>query len=233
MNLLKIVQTLASEVGATPQNTTLNATGEWLRLTNWCIQSWVEIQEELPEAEWMRNPVVFNTIANQGEYAPASTVFSTPAGTGLANFGMWRKKSFRIYLTSAGVGTEWLLGYKDYSPFRDFYLLSSRKLTYARPTEITISPTKSLILGLAPNDIYTVSGEYYIDPQVLALDADIPTAAFPTRYHYAIVYRAMMKYGAFESASEVYSRGKEELRTMMNKIRMNQLPVMQRGASLI
>lgn len=233
MNLLKIVQTLASETGATPGTTVAGATGEWLRLVNWCIQSWIEIQEELPEAEWMRNAVVFDTIANQGEYAPGTTTFSTPAVVGLTNFGIWRQKSFRVYLKSAGVGTEWLLGYKDYSPFRDFYLLSSRKLTYARPTEITISPSKSLILGLAPNDIYTVSGEYYIDPQVLSADADIPTAAFPSRYHYAIVYKAMMKYGAFESAAEVYGRGQAEYKSMMNKIRMNQLPKMQRGASMI
>jgi hypothetical protein len=233
MNLLQLATELAEETGTNAGLTVTGATGEWKRLINWCRRAWIDIQREFPEAEWMRNNVVFDTVANQGEYPHSTTVFSTPATTGLADFGHWRQKSFRIYLKSAGVGTEWLLGYKDYSAFRDFYLLSSRKLTYARPTEITISPSKSLILGLAPNDIYTVSGEYYTIPQQLLLDADAPSVKFPEDFHYAIVYRAMMKYGAYESASEVYGQGERELKSMMNKIRIDQLPKMQRGASLI
>jgi len=233
MNLLLLAQTLAEETGATPGLTVTNATGEWKRLINWCSRAWIDIQREFPEAEWMRNNVAFDTIANQGEYPYSTTIFSTPATTGLADFGKWRQKSFRLYLKSAGVGTEWLLGYKDYNAFRDFYLLSSRKLTAARPCEITISPSKSLMLGLMPNDVYTVSGEYYTIPQNLILDADAPSVKFPEDLHYAIVYRAMMKYGAFESATEVYSEGENELNRMLNKIRMDQLPKMTRGGALI
>lgn len=233
MNLLQLATALAEETGTTAGSTVVGATGEWKRLINWCSRAWIDIQRELPEAEWMRNDVVFDTIANQGEYPHATTVFTSPATTGLSGFGKWRQNSFRLYLKSAGVGTEWLLGYKDYSAFRDFYLLSSRKLTAARPCEITISPSKSLILGLKPNDIYTVSGEYYIIPQQLLLDADAPSAKFPEDFHYAIVYRAMMKYGTFESASEVYGAGEKELNRMMNKIRIDQLPKMQRGGALI
>jgi hypothetical protein len=191
MNYLSLVQQLCTETGATAGTTVVNPTGEWARLCGWIKQSWIEIQESNLEYDWMRKPFSFNTIANQGEYAPGNAPLS------LTDFGQWRDKSFRIYLTSAGVGTEWLLGYKDYNQFRDYYLLSSRKITYARPSEIAISPSKSLLLGLAPNDIYTVSGEYYIDPQVLALDTDVPTATFPSRFNMAIVYRAMIKYGAF------------------------------------
>lgn len=227
MNFLALAQALCVETGATAGTTVVNPTGEWARHCGWIAQSWRELQLENFEYEWMRKSFSFNTTANVGEYKASDPALS------LTDFGHWREKSFRIYLTSAGVGTEWLLGYKNYARFRDFYLLSSRKLTYARPTEITISPSKSLILGLAPNDIYTVSGEYYILPQALTADADTPTASFPEHFHYAIIYRAMMKYGTNMSAPEVYGAGKDQLKTMWNQVRRNQLPEMARGRSMI
>ena len=222
---IQLCTKLRTECGVSGTNTsavTPTPTGEWARMVGWIIDSWVEIQEEQPDWEWMRKDVVFNTVAQQSTYIPTQA--------NVTDLGSWKERSFRAYLTSAGIGSEQLLGFKDYRVFRDYYLLSTRKTTYARPTEITVAPNKSLILGLIPNDVYTVSGEYYKTPVILAADADIPD--MPVRFHNAIVYKAMMKYGAFEAASEVYDRGEKELKTMLNKLRMDQLPKMRRGGAV-
>ena len=225
MNLLSLSQRLRSECGVSGTSTSVvNATGEWSRLVNWVITAWEDIQTDYPEWEWMRKSVSFQTTANKGEYSPTTDLL-------LTDFGSWRENSFRMYLTSAGVGSEMLLGFKEYNEFRDYYLLASRKTTYSRPTEITVSPSKTLILGLAPDSIYTVSGEYFKNPVTLALDADVPD--LPSRFHMAIVYKAMMSYGAYEAASDVYQRGEAQYKQMINKIRYDQLPMIVRGSALV
>lgn len=220
---LQLVTDLRTECGVSGTNTTVvNATGEWGRLCKWIRDAWVEIQEAETQWEWMRKSTSFNTTVNQGEY--------TAVQAGVTNFGVWKERSFRLYLASAGVGTEQKIGYKDYGIFRDYYLLASRKTTYSRPIEITVSPSKTLILGLAPNDIYTVSGEYYQAPIVLAADTDTPD--MPAKFHNAIVHKAKMKYGTFEAAPEVYNAGKDDLAPFMTRIRREQLPQMRRGGPL-
>ena len=227
---LQLCQRLRSESGTSGTNTSVptsisGAAGEWGRLCDWVSQAWSEIQEEHENWEWMRKNVTFNTVAQQSEYTPTGTEIA------LTDFGSWRKNSFRAYLTSAGVGSEQRLGYKGYEAFRDYYMLSSRRITYARPTEITVAPNKSLMLGLAPDADYTVSGEYFKTPQILSADADTPE--MPARFHMLIVYRAMMSYGAYNAANEVYQRGEAEYKKMLNKLRMDQLPGITRGGSLI
>lgn len=215
MNYLQLVTKLRTECGASGTSTTVvNATGEWARLCGWIADAWLEIQEKREDWEWMRADATFNTTANVNTY--------TPAAAGVTSFASWRINSFRAYLQAAGVNNEQILGYRDYRTFRDYYLLSSRKSIAARPTEITVAPNKSLILGLIPNDIYVVSGEYYSLPITLATDADIP--AMPPRFHLLPVYRAMMSYGAFESASEVYDRGEAQYKAMMHSLEVDQLP---------
>lgn len=221
---IELATRLRTECGVTGTNTTvIGAAGEWGRLCNWVAQAWIEIQEEQPDWEWMRASCTLNTVANDGEYSPSDF--------GLTDFASWRKNSFRLYLTSAGVGSQWLLPFKDYNSFRDYYLLSSRQTTYSRPSEMTIAPNQNILLGLAPDDIYTVTGEYYKTPMELTADSDTPE--MPTRFHMMIVYKAMMSYGAFESAPEVYSRGEKQYRDMLAKLRMNQMPMLTRGGSLI
>jgi len=179
----------------------------------------VDVQEYHTTWEWMKKTVTFNTVATVGSYTP------------VADLGEWDFNSFRAYLTAAGVGTEMMIPFTPYEPFYNNYLLGARKLVYSRPSEISVSPAKALLLGLAPNDIYTVSGEYYKAPVVLAADADTPE--MPARFHKLIVYRAMTMYGAFEAANEVYQRGEQEYRRMINKLELNQLAAFTRAGSMI
>ena len=48
----------------------------------------------------------------------------------------------------------------------------------------------------------------------------------------AIVYRAMMMYGAFESANEVYDRGETEFGKIMRRMADQRLPEVTFGGAL-
>lgn len=201
----------------------INQTGEFRRICSWVSQAWVEIQEHIEDWEWMRFPCSFNTVALQQTY--------TPVQVGINNFGRWRTDSFRSYLTAAGVGNEIPLQQYDYNSFRDYYLLGARKTVYSRPIAIAVAPNKSLVLGLAPNDVYTVSGEYYQTPQVLAQDTDVPN--MPSRFHMAIVHKSILKYGAFNAAYEVIQEHQQLYSAVLNKLEADQAPTITTGGSFI
>jgi hypothetical protein len=221
--LCQTVRELAGIPGDGPI-TTLNQTGELKRLCHWVSQAWVEIQNHREDWEWMRKSFSFDTVAHQSTYDAATDIL-------LTDWSHWRNNSFRSYLKSAGVGNEiWLQQY-EYNSFRDYYLMGSRKITYARPITISITPSKDLVLGLAPDQVYTVSGEYYKVPQVLSADADIPE--MPARFHMAIVHKAMVKYGKYEAAPEVVEEHMTLYNAVLNKLEADQAPQILVGCSLI
>ena len=92
---------------------------------------------------------------------------------------------------------------------------------YSRPIEFTITPDKSL--GFGPNCAtgYTVTGRYYKTPSELSATTDTP--ALPTLSH-AHRHRAMMLYGAFEAAQDLYAMGEQGFTQMMKILSNNQLP---------
>lgn len=212
---INLCKRLRREVGASGSDSTVvSASGEWLRLCEWIAQAWEDIQREEPMWEWMRATKTFNTIANQSTYAYDAAPLS------MTDFASWRNDSFRIYKDT--VEDEIFLDHMPYNWFRDTYLYGAETTTYSRPTVIAVSPSKALVLALPPDDVYTIVGEYYKTPTVLAADADEPD--MPERFHMAIVYKAMIHYGLYESAQEVIARGEREYRQIMEQLRSDQLP---------
>jgi hypothetical protein len=189
--------------------------GEYQRVINWIRQSNYEIEMEHSDFDWMRKTVQFNTVANQPSY--------TPAECAVTDLGVWKMDSFRCYETAAGVGSEIFLAPVSYDYWRNEYQYNSRRNTTSRPTAITQKPSdRSLCLGDSPDGIYTVVGEYYREPIYMTADAEIP--AMPSRYHMAIVYRAMMEYASYESAPEVYQRGELKYNEMLRRLEHDQMP---------
>lgn len=226
MNFLQLVQRLRQECGVPGDgpDTVVNQSREMKRLVDWTAQACLELEEEEASWEWMRRSVSFDTEAGKASYNPLTEL-------DILDFGHWKDYSFRIYLTSVGVGNQILLSQCDYDTFRDYYLFGTRQITQARPTVMTVAPDRSLVFGLVPNDIYTVSGEYYRTPTVLTDDTQTPE--MPSRYHMAIVYKAMIKYGLFQSAPEQITSGTEQYNKMLNKLRREQLPPVTLGMPFI
>jgi hypothetical protein len=226
MNYLEIVNRVRLDCGVSRDDlTTLsNVVDEDRRISGYVSQAWLEIQERHDDWEWMRFPFSFQTVAGQRSY--------TAAEVGITSFGKYRNRSFKIYLTSAGINTETPLPHEiNYDTFRSYWLLGARTTVYARPSVVCIDPSKNLVLALAPNDIYTVSGEYYSCPILLSADTDTP--AMPARFHMAIAYRAMKRYGMYEAATELIEEGGSQYAEIMERLEGNQLPQVMQAPGLI
>lgn len=222
MNLLELSTELREMCGISgTETTTVGAAGEWLVVVNAINRAWETIQQEQTRWLWMRGTVSFSTVANQGEYAV------TAAPLSLTDFANWDVSTFRIY--DGSVTNEQWLFFKEYRFFRDYWLFGATRTAYAKPTEFTVSPTKSLIFGAPPDDVYTVTGDYYKTPSTLSGDADEPE--MPERFHRLIVYDAMKFIGMKEGAIEHVGYSKEEGQRLRSMLEIDQLPelVVQRG----
>lgn len=223
LQLCQTARELAGIPGTGPTHVT-NQVGEMHRLCNWISQAWVEIQNQRDDWQWMRKLCSFDTVAQQQEYDITDDI-------GLTDFGHWKDDTFSIYLKAQGRGNETYLNQCEYDDFNLYYDFGTRATTYARPTTIAIGPTKNLLLGFAPDDEYTVRGEYFTSPQILAADSDVPD--LPSRFHMIIVHRALMKFGTFTAAPEVLQEQDALYRILLNKVEQDQTPRVSIGGSLI
>lgn len=217
MDRLELAQELRRECGISgSEATTVDASGEWSDVINWIDKAWLAIQNERPDWLWMRKTASFTTVAQQAEYPYASAPLS------LTDFAEWVDGTFRIYKTTIADET-WLNQWLSYDQFRDAYLYGTLRASYSQPTEIVVSPTKSLILALPPDDTsYTVSGDYRKAPAAMTGDSGVPD--MPERFHMLIVFRAMMYFGAKESAAETYDHGQKEYKILRAQLMRDQLP---------
>lgn len=222
MNYLALCQRLRSECGitGTGPTTVVGQTGELGRLVTWVNDAWRDIQTAHPEWEWLRASASFTTVASQATYALGSGAGTT--GVTAATFGAWARYTGRTYVTSVGTNSESFISFMPYEDWRNNYQFGATRAATSRPVDFTILPDRSIGLGPVPIAGYTVTLDYYTAPVDLALDADIP--AMPAQYHMAIVYKAMMAYGAYESAPEVYQRGEVEFAKLMARMTADRLP---------
>lgn len=224
MTFLQLVQRLHQESatsGIQPASV-INQVGDAKRLVDWIATAWLDIQNERPDWNFLRQPVQFTTTANKSTY--------TAADAGLLSFGNYKRDSFRCYLASAGVGSELDLNYQPWDLFRRTHLFGSLRLVVTRPYDFTIDPDKNFILGPIPDAAYVVNGEAYARPTLLANDADIP--ALPPQFHMMIVWRALTYYGYKEAAPEALTFGQNEYGRMMRELLSDQLPVVQVGGAI-
>lgn len=211
MNRLQLCQDLIVECGVSGTLlTTVGQTGEMGRIVGWIDKAWSELQTKRDDWNFMLSSnmlgagVTFQTVAGQSSYplgSGAGTVGVIPD-----NFGKWKKHTFRNYTTTVGVSNEAHLDNIAYDTWRNVYMFGAMRLIQTRPVAIAIGPDESLCLGPPPNNLYTITGDYFMAPTVMLLDTDVPTN-LPTKFHRILVYAAMMMYAGYEAASEVYQRG--------------------------
>lgn len=220
MNFLAGVQRLCRECGIGSVSTVVSQSGEARRMVDWYNTAWMDIQGKHKDWGWMRASASFVTVDGQATYAIGTG--AGEVGVAVASFGSWVKNSFKAYLTASGNSAEQILHYMEYDDWRAIYQFGLARTTTSQPTRFTITPAKAIGLGAVPPAGYTITGDYFACPTEMAADADIPS--LPAHYHMAIVYRAMMMYGAFEAAQEVYQRGELEFNKLMRRIKNDRLP---------
>lgn len=227
MNYLQLLNRTRVECGVSGAGTPLvsaqNLTGESARIASWVNSAWVDVQTAKEDWQWMREPFQFNTITQQQIYT------ATEAGVG-STFGNWKRDSFRCSSVGQSYRDEQLMNYMEWTTFRNLYQYANMRTTYARPVVVTITPDKDLGFGSIPDQPYVIVGEYYTKPTEFVADSDTPS--IPDRFQMLIVYRAMMYYGGYEAAPEVYARGETEFKRLMNRLEIDQLPTMVSGPPL-
>jgi hypothetical protein len=230
MDFLAIVKRLRAECGitGTGPTTVVSQTGELGRLVDWTNDAWRDIQTAHQDWDWMRTSTSFATVQAQATY-PLGSGAGT-CGVTAATFGMWARNTGRSYVTSVGTNSEAMLDFLPYDAWRNTYQFGATRAAYSRPVEFSIAPDRSICLGPVPISGYTITLDYFTAPSDMAADADIP--ALPTQYHMAIVYRAMMFYGAYEAAPEVYQRGEVEFQKLMRRMTADRMPEMTWGPAL-
>lgn len=207
--------------GVASPTSVVGQTGELDRVVNWVKNSYIELQDEEPNWRWLRSEFSIQTTASVDSYAfGASGVTDAITGTAITRFARWWTDEFQLFLTSAGIATRHPIQYLRWDAWRRVWLIGSQNPAY--PSMGSIDPRDNLRLGAKPDGIYTFTGEYQKSAQVLALDADVPE--MPAQYHQIIVARAMKKYAAFHSASEVYAQANDIENALYPGLRLNQLP---------
>ena len=227
MNYLALVNRAKRECGVVGSDLTTLATQstEINRLAAWVNTAWMDVQESHDDWFYLRSTLAFASTALQFSYTAAQ--MGIAASPGLGNF---KRDSMRIYSPSLGLSNEMVLPFVPYDDFLQLYQFGTMRTTYTRPVVFSIDPQRNFVLGATPDAIYNVNGEFYVAPSELVADTDTPVLT--TRYHMLIVYGAMMHYGQYESAREVYQRGKMEFDKMMSRLNGDQLPDMTFGPSL-
>lgn len=226
MDFLDLCQATARECkvagGDTVPTAVTGQTGELDSIVNWVKDSWIEIQNR-PNWRWGRHGFTVNTVEDDDTYAYGDVTDTTTSAV-ITRLSHWRLNDPRdppkIYLTSAGVGTQNWMIWVPWEDFKSVYRIGTQNSGY--PAHIAIDPQNNIVIGPKPNGIYTITGDYQRSAQTLAADDDTPE--MPSQYHMLIVYEAMQRYGYTESAPEVLARGEKYAGILMRQLQNNQLP---------
>ena len=236
MTFLQLCQRMILECAISgAMTTTVNQTGEFLRVTTWINQSYSEMQTEWFNWDFLRSSqlegggVSFQTVAGQPIYELGTGPGTV--GVAAANFSSWVKRSFRDQTTATGVGDQYMLEWISYDAWRDAYSFGAQQEVETRPIAIAVSPQNGICVGPWPTSTYTLTGDYWAAPLQMVADTDTPSN-IPAQWQMAIVYQAMIYYGMYESAPDVTARGATYYRKLKRQLSALRLPMITAGRTL-
>jgi hypothetical protein len=203
-SFLELCQAVALEAGISGDIVaTSGQLGEAQRVVRWVARAYKYVQNLHQDWKFLRRDVEFSASVGQIKYTPDA------AGIPLAEFGRWCfLDEWRSYRTDVGYSDEMPVEYVDYDTYRRRYAYGNTRLQTGRPQVVTVAPDQSLMFWPQPDDHYTIVGEQYRAPHILASDNDVPI--FAAQYHDAIMWRAMMFYGEFEGDGTVMATAQSE-----------------------
>ena len=193
MNYLELVRRLrveASVAGSIPASVA-GQTGEIARLVGWVADAWREIQgNRLWKWQWEQATVTVNATTNV-------VTSSIPARR-------WVKDSAFI--------TDKNLDFIEWGEFRLIYPVVSD----GDITAWSIRPDNAFVTNYKPTTNTSISVERYAIPTELVNDGDTP--AMPSRWHMAIVWKALMKYADCEEAGVLRATAEAKLAPILAEI---------------
>lgn len=222
-------------ISGAPMVSVVNQTGEFQRVTVWINRAYRELQTSRFNWDFLRSSqlegggVSFATISGQAIY-PLGTGPGT-VGVAANAFGSWVKGSFRDQTTTAGVSDQFMLPWISYDAWRNAYSFGAQQTVTTRPVAIAVSPENAICVGPWPTSTYTLTGDYFMAPLQMEVNGDEPSN-IPEEWQMAIVYKAMVSYGFYESAPEVVARGQQGYRTLTRQLGNLRNPMVSAGRAL-
>lgn len=215
---------LCREAGiSTPPAAVTNQVGESARVVAWVDDAYKEIQNKHPNWDFLRQDFSFPTIIGENTY--------TPAAVSLPELREWIVGTFRSYLTATGTNDEQWMQFVEWPKFRDRYLFSANRNVSGRPVQFTIRPRDKAVITFPKCEaIYTITGEYFMRAQTFASATAEPI--FPDRFHAAVSWLGVRKYGAYEGAAEIYAHGDYNYGLVMTELETDQLPPITTGQAM-
>ena len=237
MNRLDMINSAIMECGVSggPITTSAGLQGSLFRIASWIDTSWNELQIEHDDWNWMRSS---NILGQGASFVPIAGAFTATLGTGAGtvgidvdSFGKWDRTTFRCFTTLVGNSNETFMDEIPFDTWRDSYMYGAMRQVQTRPVAVAIGPDESVNFGPPSNGLYTLTSDFWMAPTPMASDIAVP-AGLPLRFHMLPVYRTMIKYGGYESAPDVYSRGIFEYNKMFAQLENLRLPQIGFGGGL-
>lgn len=207
MNRLDLVRRLIAESGASGQalGTTMNQRGDALNFVNWVDDAWLEVQGLTNWPSLWEDATITVTAGN------STVAGSLPHG--------------RYIYDSGRLDGGWIT-YLPWDDFRRQY----PNIVAGSLTCWTIRPDRSVAVNALVEEDTTIQIERYRMPGRFTEDNSEPLLF--EEHHMAIVWRALMMYGAFDEAGVVYKRGAAEY-MVMKRLMAADLPAMTAGEPLL
>lgn len=220
MNLLQLTQALKRETGLSGGGpaSVVTATGDDARLFNWINWAWRDIQLMHESWLWRRGSALGQVTTQETLHNLASP------GFGLSDFADWKPENSE-YQPSAwrvtdGQANEQTLKFLPWDAYRTQFVMGTHQ---PGPIQYwTLAPSGEMWVGPTPDAAHMVRADYIKDVQDMTADADTP--AMPARFHNLIVWRALIEYGGYDAASEVYQRADRNYAMGLSALLQAQLP---------
>jgi len=211
MTFLEIVRKarLLSGIQGTGPVSVTTATGIEADLVQFAKDGYVDIQNLREEWPFRESSQSFVTQPDKSSYTLTDIFVST------SNLKKYKKDSFVIN----ALGRNRHLRQIDDEQLELKYLNDT---SVGIPHEYSIVPRdNSVVLKKTPNDLYSVTFKYYLNPEILSTDVQVPT--LPVSFHDLIAYKAVEKMAVHLSNPEIYRSYATEASRMTGELMRNQL----------
>lgn len=220
MNFLQLAQAVKRESGLSGGGPVSLATavGDDARIFQWV--NWAHRDICLMHETWL-----FRRGSALGQTSTAAMPHDLAApGFGLTDFANWMRAS-REYAPSAwrvsdGQRTEHSLTWLDWDVYRARFVAGEHDAGTVRFW--SIDPSGQLRVGPTPDSAHMVRADYIKDVVDMTANTDEPM--LPARFHPLIVWRALLEYGGYDAASEVYQRADRNYASSLPALLQAQLP---------
>jgi hypothetical protein len=197
-------------------------TGRQAKGVGWIADAWTSIQNAHRDWRFLQGEFSGSLVADQTTYSATTwnidrfAEWKGDRRTGRC--GVYRPTT--LYDPDLGQSDEGALNEISYEQWRLSYDRGSHDAM--RPTVYAIAPDQTIRFGNKPDTAYTVRGEYRKTPQILAANGDIPD--MPSRFHDAIVWRAIMLMSDSDEAVTALQLAQAKYAALMMDMQRDLLP---------